>query len=253
AAMDSDSHDDNATVACFGVLQLIGEVLIKDGNKGYLIPGNQQGQNLDIDKMRQRHNDFLDDYFESLDKERIDRGEEPSQGTRDPTKEEEEDSESLESYQWNYGKTCAPIDVEKVKEKLEHFGNKLEKEEDCNEQHSAYYGKDKSEITCHKCHDLGHYGGKGSNQVSKYHEIFMQKNGVDDFVDIPFDDEAWAEATCFTKNHNGYGFGLTKQAERIYRKGKRTKKSRAYNSRSDEDWIESEVVSTYVSIYRVQE
>nr|GEU59200.1 bulb-type lectin domain-containing protein [Tanacetum cinerariifolium] len=33
---------------------------------------------MDIDKMRQMHNDFLDDYFESLDKERIDReGEEP--------------------------------------------------------------------------------------------------------------------------------------------------------------------------------
>nr|GEZ44921.1 hypothetical protein [Tanacetum cinerariifolium] len=76
----------------------------------------------------------------------------------------------------------------------------------------------------------------------------MQKNGVDDFVDIPFDDEAWAEATCFTKNNKGYGFGLTKQAERIYRKAKRTKKSHAYNSRSDEAWIESEVVSTYGSI-----
>nr|GFA84198.1 hypothetical protein [Tanacetum cinerariifolium] len=30
---------------------------------------NQQGQNIDLDKMRQRHNDYLDDYFESLDKE----------------------------------------------------------------------------------------------------------------------------------------------------------------------------------------
>nr|GEX65167.1 Asp_protease_2 domain-containing protein [Tanacetum cinerariifolium] len=84
--------------------------------------------------------------------------------------------------------------------------------------------------------------------LCKYHEIFMQKNGVDDFVEIPFDDEAWAEATCFTKKNKGYGFGLTKQAERIYRKVKRTKKSRAYNSRSDEAWIESEVVSTYGSI-----
>nr|GEY01396.1 ARID DNA-binding domain-containing protein [Tanacetum cinerariifolium] len=34
---------------------------------------NQQGQNMDVDKMRQRHNDYLDDYFESLDKERVDR------------------------------------------------------------------------------------------------------------------------------------------------------------------------------------
>ncbi|GJZ15775.1 ARID DNA-binding domain-containing protein [Tanacetum coccineum] len=82
----------------------MGEVLIKDGSNGYLIPGvhfapeitinilsinllkqqgldiifegdkctieymfkNQQGQNMDEDKMRQRHNDYLDDYFESL-------------------------------------------------------------------------------------------------------------------------------------------------------------------------------------------
>nr|GEU37567.1 hypothetical protein [Tanacetum cinerariifolium] len=110
-----------------------------------------------IDKMRQRHNDFLDDYFESLDKERVDReGEEP-RAPKDPTKEEEEDSKSLESYQWNGGKTCAPIAVDKEKEKREHFGIKLEKEEYCKEQHSSYYGKDKSQITCYKCHDLGHY------------------------------------------------------------------------------------------------
>ncbi|GJR07189.1 ARID DNA-binding domain-containing protein [Tanacetum coccineum] len=89
----------------------MGEVLIKDGSNGYLIPGvhyapeitlnilsinllkqqgfeiifegdkctleymfkNQQGQNMDVDKMRQRHNDYLDDYFESLDKEKTDR------------------------------------------------------------------------------------------------------------------------------------------------------------------------------------
>ncbi|GJW01914.1 hypothetical protein Tco_1560770 [Tanacetum coccineum] len=33
-----------------------------------------------------------------------------------------------------------------------------------------------------------------------YCEIVKKKNDVDDLVDIPFDDEAWAEATCFTKN-----------------------------------------------------
>nr|GEW95700.1 hypothetical protein [Tanacetum cinerariifolium] len=54
-------------------------------------------------------------------------------------------------------KTCAPIAVDKEKEKREHFRIKLEKEEDCKEQHSSYYGKDKSQITCYKCHDLGHY------------------------------------------------------------------------------------------------
>ncbi|GJZ09793.1 ARID DNA-binding domain-containing protein, partial [Tanacetum coccineum] len=53
----------------------------------------------------------------------------------------EEDS-SLESYQWNIGKTCAPLAVQKGKEKLEHFGIKLEEEEVCKEQKPAYYGND---------------------------------------------------------------------------------------------------------------
>ncbi|GJV14659.1 hypothetical protein Tco_1359982, partial [Tanacetum coccineum] len=47
-----------------------------------------------------------------------------------PTKVEE-DSESLVSYQWNNGKTCAPMAV-----------SKGEEEEDCKEQQSAYYGKE---------------------------------------------------------------------------------------------------------------
>ncbi|GJU89804.1 ARID DNA-binding domain-containing protein [Tanacetum coccineum] len=92
----------------------MGEVLIKNGSNGYLIPGvhyapevtlnilsisllkqqgfdinfegdrctleymfkNQQGQNMDVDRMRQKHNDYLDEYYESLDKERKGREEE---------------------------------------------------------------------------------------------------------------------------------------------------------------------------------
>ncbi|GJV66867.1 retrovirus-related pol polyprotein from transposon TNT 1-94 [Tanacetum coccineum] len=83
---------------------------------------------------------------------------------------------------------------------------------------------------------------RAERAAAKYREIVMKKNGADDLADIPFDDEAWAEATCFTKNNKGYGFGLTKQAESICRKAKRTKRLRAYNSRRiDEAWIESEV------------
>nr|GEZ74792.1 ARID DNA-binding domain-containing protein [Tanacetum cinerariifolium] len=48
----------------------------------------------------------------------------------------EEDS-SLESYQWNIGKTCAPLAVQRGKEKLKHFGIKLEEEEVCKEQQHA--------------------------------------------------------------------------------------------------------------------
>ncbi|GKE75699.1 ARID DNA-binding domain-containing protein, partial [Tanacetum coccineum] len=62
----------------------------------------------------------------------------------------EEDLESLVSYQWNIGKTCAPIAVQKGKEKLEHFGIKLEEETFCKEQQSAYYGKDQDKYTTYK-------------------------------------------------------------------------------------------------------
>nr|GEX08501.1 ARID DNA-binding domain-containing protein [Tanacetum cinerariifolium] len=37
---------------------------------------DQHGQNLDVNIMRKRHNDYLDDYFESLDSERTERKEE---------------------------------------------------------------------------------------------------------------------------------------------------------------------------------
>nr|GFA29530.1 ARID DNA-binding domain-containing protein [Tanacetum cinerariifolium] len=85
---------------------VIGEVLISNGDRTYLIPGVQyapeitlnilsksllkqqgfdtiferdrcilaymfkdhHGKNVDLDKMKQRHNDYLDDYFDSLDK-----------------------------------------------------------------------------------------------------------------------------------------------------------------------------------------
>ncbi|GKC27290.1 ARID DNA-binding domain-containing protein [Tanacetum coccineum] len=315
---------------------LIREV-VHDGSNGYLIPGvhyapeitlnilsinllkqqgfeiifegdkctleymfkNQQGQNMDVDKMRQRHNDYLDDYFESLDKEKTDREKEmprfvedtntsevhtfyefvaflnliknddiiskgwdiyrerfdkvlkwfynhylkrPLPGTippiihgvpihlfdlyklmdcmggylsvqfgqefgalaeilglprsdgeeirkcymtyldvfisyyktarapEDPTKVEE-DTESLESYQWNSGKTGAPIAEEKEKKKLEHFGIKLEEEEDCKEQQSAYYGKDQSQVICYRCQSSGHYAFECPNKNRKKDQV----------------------------------------------------------------------------------
>ena len=85
---------------------------------------------------------------------------------------------------------------------------------------------------------------RAERAATKYCEIVKKKNDVDDLVGIPFDGEAWVEATGFTKNNNGYGFGLTKQADRIYKKAKRSyaKRSRRYTSRMDDEaWIESEV------------
>nr|GEX72027.1 hypothetical protein [Tanacetum cinerariifolium] len=94
-----------------------------------------------------RHDDYLDDYFESLDKEiedikgemaRFTEDKNASEAPKDPTKVEE-DSESLKPYQWNIGKTCV---VEKGKEKQEHFRIKLEEEEDCKNQQSTHYAKE---------------------------------------------------------------------------------------------------------------
>nr|GEW78619.1 ARID DNA-binding domain-containing protein [Tanacetum cinerariifolium] len=70
-----------------------------------------------------------------------------------PTKMEE-DKESLESYTW----TCATDAEKKGKETLEHFGIKLEEEDEvCKNQQEAHYEKDRTHITCYKCKDLGHY------------------------------------------------------------------------------------------------
>nr|GEW63119.1 ARID DNA-binding domain-containing protein [Tanacetum cinerariifolium] len=153
----------------------MGVVVINDESNDYLIPGgdrctleymfkNQQGQNMDVDKMRKRHNDYLEDYFDSMDKEKTYReGEMPRQILRLTRSDGEEirkcdinyldvfisyyktarapedpirggeDSKSQEDYQWNNGKIGAPIAVEKGKEKLEHFGIQLEEEEDYKE------------------------------------------------------------------------------------------------------------------------
>ncbi|GJS00464.1 ARID DNA-binding domain-containing protein [Tanacetum coccineum] len=315
----------------------MGEIVIKDGSNGYLIPGvhyapeitlnilsinllkqqgfdiifegdrctleymfkKQKGQNMDVDKMRQRHNDYLDDYFESMDKERTEReGEMPrlvedtdssevhtfhgfvaflnlikkddiiskdwdayrkrfdkvlkwfynhylkralpgpippvihgvpihlfdlhklmdcmggylsvqfgqefgalaeilglsrsdeeeirkcymtylevfvsyyktARAPEDPMRGGE-DSESLEKYHWNIGKIGASNAAEKGKEKLEHFGIKLEEEEDCKQQQSTHY--EKEQMTCYKCQDFGHYAfecptRKGEKDQIKY-------------------------------------------------------------------------------------
>ncbi|GJZ73538.1 ARID DNA-binding domain-containing protein [Tanacetum coccineum] len=66
----------------------------------------------------------------------------------------DEDS-SLESYQWTFGKTSAPLASQKGKETIEHFGIKLEDEENCIEQQSAHH--EENEITCYRCHNFGHY------------------------------------------------------------------------------------------------
>ncbi|GJT18303.1 ARID DNA-binding domain-containing protein [Tanacetum coccineum] len=66
----------------------------------------------------------------------------------------DEDS-SLESYQWSFGKTSAPLASQKGKEKIEHFGIKLEDKENCKEQQTAHHEEDQT--TCYRCHNFGHY------------------------------------------------------------------------------------------------
>ncbi|GKC52427.1 ARID DNA-binding domain-containing protein [Tanacetum coccineum] len=82
-----------------------------------------------------------------------------------------EDSESLEKYHWNIGKIGASNAAEKGKEKLEHFGIKLEEEEDCKQQQSTQY--EKEQMTCYKCQDFGRHAfecptRKGEKDQIKY-------------------------------------------------------------------------------------
>ena len=91
-----------------------------------------------------------------------------------------EDS-SLGEYQWNIGEKGAHIAVGKGKEKLEHFGIKLEEEEDIKQQQTAYYGN--SQITCYRCQDFVHYAfecptkNEGKDQIknSSYKEPSTSK------------------------------------------------------------------------------
>ncbi|GJS19187.1 hypothetical protein Tco_0447819 [Tanacetum coccineum] len=239
----------------------MGEVIIKNDCQAYLIPGvyfapeitlnilsinllKQQGfevlfeeeryrleymfkestgNKLDLNRLRQKQNQYLDVYFERLDESQNRKKEEMVSFEEDinllefgqefgaiaeilgltrndgeeikkcymtyldvftsyyktarapevPTNVEE-DSESLVSYQWNIGKTCAPIAVQKGKEKLEHFGIKLEEETFCKEQQSAYYGKDQDKYTTYK--------GPSTSRISDKEDSFNSTS--DDYIII---------------------------------------------------------------------
>ncbi|GJY15880.1 hypothetical protein Tco_0386302 [Tanacetum coccineum] len=69
------------------------------------------------------------------------------------------------------GNTGAPIAEEKEKKKLDHFGIKLEEEEDCKEQQSAYYGKDQSQVICYRCQSSGHHAFEYPNKNRKKHQV----------------------------------------------------------------------------------
>nr|GEW51228.1 hypothetical protein [Tanacetum cinerariifolium] len=169
----------------------------------------KQGLFVSRDKIRQRHNDYLDDYFESLDKERTDRKEEepgivedtstPVVQTfqeyvsflnlikddeetskewdtyRDRTPKNhmtgEEDMESLEEYQWNLGKKGESSAVEKEKERLEHFGIKLEEEEESKQKQPAYHWRE-AYIKCYKCQGLGYYAIECQDKRKKDRDMF---------------------------------------------------------------------------------
>ncbi|GKD37917.1 ARID DNA-binding domain-containing protein [Tanacetum coccineum] len=157
---------------------------------------SKQEKNLDVDRMKQMHNNYLDDYFESLDKERMDREERkarPLEATEQPEvhnfhgfmdflnliKKDEIVSREWDAYRSRFDKIDEKVASEAVgkgKEKLEHFGIKLEEEEACKPQQTAHYRKEESQIKCYKCQDLRHYAfecplknkRKYQNKVSSY-------------------------------------------------------------------------------------
>nr|GEW04669.1 ARID DNA-binding domain-containing protein [Tanacetum cinerariifolium] len=89
-----------------------------------------------------------------------------------PTKMEE-DNKSLESYTW----TCATHAEKKGKETLEHFGIKLEEEDEvCKNKQEAHYEKDRTHITCYKCKDLGHYAYECPRKIRNKEQARITSN-----------------------------------------------------------------------------
>nr|GEX87217.1 hypothetical protein CTI12_AA204890 [Tanacetum cinerariifolium] len=194
--------------------------------------------NLDVDKIRQRHNDYLDDYFESLGNERTDKeGEEPRIVENTDTsevhtfqeyvaflnliKDNDETSKEWDTYRNRFDKVLkwfynhylkrplhgtiphiiqgvpihffdlyklmdcmggylrgASFAMEKGKERLEHFGIKLEEEKDFKQQQPAYQEKEETHIKCYKCQDLGHHDFEYPNKNEKDQDRFTSYKGA---------------------------------------------------------------------------
>ncbi|GJX99879.1 anticodon-binding aminoacyl-tRNA synthetase, class 1a [Tanacetum coccineum] len=196
-----------------GVVVILKRIIDKDlPNLNYL---DIKGKNLDVDRMKQMHNNYLDDYFESLDKERMDREEgkaRPLEATEQPEVHNfhgfvtflllefgalaetlgltRSDGEKIRKCYETYlevfiDEKVAPEAVGKGNEKLEHFGIKLEEEEACKPQQTAHYGKEESQIKCYKCQDLRHYAfecplknkRKYQNKLKMMMEFLIERKG----------------------------------------------------------------------------
>ncbi|GJY89192.1 ARID DNA-binding domain-containing protein [Tanacetum coccineum] len=174
----------------------MGDVIIKHVFQAYLIPGvyfapevslnilsidllNQQGFEvvsdgdryrleymfkestgniIDLNKLRQMQNSFIENYFEGLNQNQDTKKDEMARYEEDVNPSEVHTFQEFVGFLnliQNDDVTSAPFASQKGKEKIEHFGIKLEDKENCKEQQTAHHEEDQT--TCYRCHNFGHY------------------------------------------------------------------------------------------------
>ncbi|GJY10776.1 ARID DNA-binding domain-containing protein [Tanacetum coccineum] len=116
------------------------------------------GNIIDLNTLRQMQNSFIENYFEGLNQNQDTKKDEMARYEEDVNPSEVHTFQEFVGFLIlikNDDVISAPLASQKGKEKIEHFGIKLEDEENCKEQQTAHYDED--QITCYRCHNFRHY------------------------------------------------------------------------------------------------